>query len=88
MNKTASHSNTPVFNANKSQTSARLYQHPTAAEMKPSFSAKAKTWFSNFCAVALLVAIFSSITIMFVYQHSDEMDRQTVAALKQTQGAE
>lgn len=82
MNKTASHSNTPVFNANKSQTSARLYQHPTAAEMKPSFSAKAKTWFSNFCAVALLVAIFSSITIMFVYQHSDEMDRQTIAALK------
>ena len=82
MNKNASHSNTPEFASNKSQTSARLYQHPTAEEMKPSFSAKAKTWASNFFAVALLAAIFSSMTVVFVYKHSDEMDRQTVAALK------
>ena len=53
MNKTASHSNTPTFKANESQTSARLYQHPTAKEMQ----SKKSNIFSNFCAVLLLVII-------------------------------
>lgn len=82
MNQRVSHSNTPEFGANKSQTSARLYQHPTAEEMKPSFSAKAKTWFSNFCAIFLLITIFFSLTLMFVSKHTAEADRQTVAAIK------
>ena len=82
MNKTASHSNTPEFGANKSQTSARLYQHPTAEEMKPSFSAKAKTWFGNFCAIFLLVTIFFSMSLIAMRQYADEVDRQTVVAIK------
>ena len=79
MNKTASHSNTPEFGANKSQTSARLYQHPTAEEMKPS---KAKKRIGDFFAIALLVSIFFGLALMAFYKHSEQMDRQTVVAIK------
>ena len=53
MSQPAPHSNTPAFGVNKSQTSARLYQHPTAKEMQ----SKKANIFSNFCAVLLLVII-------------------------------
>lgn len=79
MNKTASHSSTPEFASNKSQTSARLYQHPTAEEMKPS---KVKKRIGDFFAIALLVSIFFGLALMAFYKHAEQMDRQTVAALK------
>lgn len=74
-----SHSNTPEFASNKSQTSARLYQHPTAEEMKPS---KAKKRIGDFFAIALLISIFFGLTLMAFYKHSDELDHQTVVAIK------
>ncbi|WP_111884006.1 hypothetical protein [Acinetobacter sp. CFCC 11171] len=79
MNKFVSHSNTPQFNANKSQTSARLYQHPTAKEMKPS---KAKKRIGDFFAIALLISIFFGLVLMAFYKHAEQMDRQAVVAIK------
>lgn len=52
MNQNPSHSQTPQFGANKSQTSQRLYQHPTAAEMQSK-----KNIFGNICAGLLLLII-------------------------------
>ena len=74
-----SHSNTPEFTSNKSQTSARLYQHPTAEEMKPS---KAKKRIGDFFAIALLISIFFGLALMAFYKHAEQMDRQTVVAIK------
>ncbi|RKG55262.1 hypothetical protein D7V64_02830 [Acinetobacter cumulans] len=36
MKETVSHSNTPAFTKNESNTKPVLYQHPTAAEMRTS----------------------------------------------------
>ena len=59
MKEIASHSNTPQFSADKSQTSQRLYQHPTAAEMQSK-----KNIFGNICAVLLLLIIFTALGYM------------------------
>ena len=59
MKEIATHSNTPQFSADKSQTSQRLYQHPTAAEMQSK-----KNIFGNICAVLLLLIIFTALGYM------------------------
>ena len=78
MNKNPIQSNLPDFGTSR-QTSARLYQHPTAEEMKPS---RAKKRIGDFFAIALLISIFFGLTLMAFYKHSDEVDRQTVVAIK------
>jgi hypothetical protein len=81
MNKTASHSNTPVFAENHSCTKPVLYQHPTAAEMRTPFSAKAKAWGRDFLAAMVVVACIAS-PIFMVRSCSDDVDRQHAQAVK------
>ena len=68
MKETASHSNTPAFTKNESNTKPVLYQHPTASEMQTSrweiIWANAKD-FAIFIATALV--LWFVITLALVY---------------------
>jgi len=81
MTQTASHSQTPEFDTNKSQTTSVLFQHPTTSEMRPSFGAKAKAIFKEVMAVSLIVGTAAS-TVVTVRSCSSDVDRQEQAALK------
>ena len=81
MNKTASHSNTPQFSADKSQTTARLHQHPTPAEMKVTFSQKAKAWGQNFIAGAVVLTCIST-PIFIIRGCAGDVDRQHAQAVQ------
>ena len=74
MNQNPSHSNTPTFNKVKSQTTARLYQHPTEAEMRPLTGFKA--FISNFCMAFVLFTCFAGIAYIVFKGTADAVDHQ------------
>ena len=81
MDQPVSHSNLPEFSSNKSQTTQILYQEPTASEMTISFAQKAKSWWQNFIAVAIVIACISS-PILIIRGCADEVDRQHAQAVQ------
>lgn len=81
MNQTHSHSQTPTFIKNESNTKPVLYQHPTASEMRPSFGAKAKAVLKEVAAISL-VGITIVSTVFTVHSCSDDVDRQHAQAVK------
>lgn len=81
MKETASHSNTPQFSADKSQTTARLYQHPTPDEMKVTFIQKAKAWGQDLFAAAVVIACIST-PIFLIRGCADDVDRQHAQAVQ------
>ncbi|TCB80170.1 hypothetical protein E0H89_00640 [Acinetobacter sp. ANC 3781] len=79
MTQTASHSQTPEFDTNKSQTTAILYQQPTEAEMrKPSLLLR----LGDLMAAAVLIATISALTLMAVHGCSNDVDHQERMAVK------
>jgi len=81
MNQNPSHSQTPQFDTDKSQTTSVLFQHPKPEEMRPTFGAKAKAVFKEFMAVSLIVGTAIS-TVVTVRSCSNDVDRQHAKALK------
>ncbi len=74
MNQNPSHSNTPTFNKVESQTTARLYQHPTESEMRPLTGFKA--FISNFCMAFVLFTCFAGIAYIVFKGTADAVDHQ------------
>lgn len=70
MNLNPSHSQTPQFGNNKSQTTAILHREPTYEEMH----GKPANIFSNICAFLLIV--ITVIALSYVYQRSSEKELQ------------
>jgi hypothetical protein len=70
MKETASHSNTPVFAKNESNTKPVLYQHPTAEEMQTSrwaiVWANAKD-FAIFIATALVLWLIVTFVLVGLF---------------------
>ena len=81
MNQTHSHSQTPEFDTNKSQTTSILFQPPKPEEMRLSFGTKAKAVFKEVMAVSL-IGITVVSTVFTVRSCSDDADRQAVEAVK------
>lgn len=81
MNQTASHSQTPQFDTDKSQTTSVLFQHPKPEEMRPTFGAKVKAFFKEFMAISLIVGTSVS-TVFTVRSCSNDVDRQHAQAIK------
>lgn len=71
MNQTASHSQTPNFAKVESQTSARLYQHPTVEEQKST-----TRWIGNFFMTIVLLIAFTSMTVIGLKSCANEADFQ------------
>ena len=70
MKQTASHSQTPSFETNKSQTTARLYQHPTPAEIRTPRLAIIKANlkdFGIFALTALVLWFFISLAVTTMF---------------------
>ena len=82
MNQTASHSQTPKFDSNKSQTSQILYQEPTPEEMKRKSNA-----FSNFFAFLVLFALFFGLACMIIVTAERESANQVAAVAKVVEDA-
>lgn len=74
MKQTASHSQTPQFGVNKSATSARLYQHPTLEEQRPTGW---KNVVSNISMITVLAVCFGGSTFLLLKGCADEQERQT-----------
>jgi hypothetical protein len=81
MNQIPSHSQTPEFDTNKSQTTSILFQPPKPEEMRISFGAKAKAVFKEVMAISLIAGTAAS-TVVTVRSCSSDIDRQEQAALK------
>lgn len=81
MNQHVSHSNLPKFNSNKSQTTAILYQQPTAGEMKISRMQKVKNLAHNIVAATLVIGCISS-PIFVIRGCADDVDRQHAQAVQ------
>lgn len=78
MNQTASHSQTPKFGNNKSQTTSILHREPSHEEMH----GKTANIFSNICAFLLLSVLFFGLACMFIAQ-ADKESAQQVEAMVQ-----
>ena len=72
MNQHPSHSQTPEFDVNKSATSARLFQHPTPEEQRPT---RWKNIFSNFCASMVVAICALAMTVLILKGCADEQER-------------
>ncbi|TCB75561.1 hypothetical protein E0H89_11515 [Acinetobacter sp. ANC 3781] len=81
MNQIHSHSQTPDFDTNKSQTTSILFQPPKPEEMHLSFWTKTKVIFKEFAAVSLIGITIVS-TVFTVHSCSDDVDRQQAQAVK------
>lgn len=81
MNQIPSHSQTPEFDTNKSQTTSILFQPPKPEEMHLSFWAKTKVVFKEVMAVSL-IGITVVSTLFTVRGCSDDVDRQQAQAVK------
>ena len=81
MNQTHSHSQTPEFDTNKSQTTSILFQPPKPEEMRLSFWAKSKVVFKEVAAISL-IGITAASTVFMVHSCSDDVDRQHAQAVK------
>ena len=80
MNQNPSHSQTPKFDTDKSQTSQRLYQHPTQAELENKHPILKRI--GDFTAAAVLIITVVTFTLMTVKGCSADVDRQEHAAIK------
>lgn len=70
MKQTICHSQTPSFETNKSQTTARLYQHPTPAEMRTPRLAIIKANlkdFGIFALTAFVLWFFISLAVTTMF---------------------
>lgn len=72
MNQNPSHSQTPEFDVNKSATSARLFQHPTEEEQRPT---RWKNIFNNFCASMVVAICALAMTVLILKGCTDEQER-------------
>jgi hypothetical protein len=81
MNQTHSHSQTPDFDTNKSQTTSILFQPPKPEEMHLSFWAKSKVVFKEMAAISL-IGITVASTLFTVRGCSDDVDHQQAQAVK------
>lgn len=81
MNQISSHSQTPEFGTNKSQTTSILFQPPKPEEMHLSFWAKSKVVFKEVAAISL-IGITVASTLFTVRGCSDDVDRQQAQAVK------
>jgi hypothetical protein len=81
MNQIHSHSQTPEFGTNKSQTTSILFQPPKPEEMHLSFWAKSKVVFKEVAAISL-IGITVASTLFTVRGCSDDVDRQQAQAVK------
>lgn len=81
MTQTASHSQTPEFDTNKSQTTSILFQPPKPEEMRLSFWAKSKAVFKEVAAISL-IGITVVSTVFTVRSCSDDVDHQQAQAVK------
>jgi len=91
MNQTHSHSQTPEFDTNKSQTTecshipstGILYQQPPSSVQiaKTNKRAKAKAWMQDTLAVAVILGTIGSVPFM-VRGCSNDVDRQQAQAVK------
>lgn len=70
MNLNPSHSQTPQFGNNKSQTTAILHREPTHEEMH----GKPANFFSNICAFLLIV--ITVLALSYIYMRSSEREVQ------------
>lgn len=81
MTQTASHSQTPEFDTDKSQTTSILFQPPKPEEMRLSFWAKSKVVFKEVAAISL-IGITVASTLFTVRGCSNDVDRQERMAVK------
>ena len=83
MNQTASHSQTPEFDANKSQTTSVLFQHPPSTKQitKANKWTKVKAWTQDAFLVVVLLGTIGSVPFT-VRSCSNDVDRQHAQALK------
>ena len=83
MNQNPSHSQMPEFDANKSQTTSVLFQHPPSSEQlaKSNKRAQVKAVLKEVAAISL-IGITVVSTVFTVRSCSNEVDRQHAAALK------
>ena len=81
MNQIPSHSQTPEFDTNKSQTTSVLFQPPTTPEMIVSFWSKAKPVIKEVAAISL-IGITVVSTVFTLRSSSKEVDRQHAQAIK------
>jgi hypothetical protein len=81
MNQTYSHSQTPEFDTNKSQTTSVLFQHPKPEEMRVSFWVKTKAVLKEVAAISL-IGITVASTVLTVRSCSNDVDHQHAQALK------
>ncbi|RZG72440.1 hypothetical protein [Acinetobacter sp. WCHAc060025] len=84
MKQQTSHSNTPLFNQNKSATSARLYQHPTLEEQRPTGW---KGALQNISMIMILATCFGGSAILILKGCANEQDRQAAIIQAQLKGA-
>lgn len=71
MNQNPSHSQTPNFVKVESQTTARLYQHPTVEEQTSN-----SRWFGNFCMTMVLLVSSASMTVIGLKSCANDTDFQ------------
>lgn len=85
MNLNPSHSQTPQFGNNKSQTTAILHREPTYEEMH----GKPANFFSNICAFLLIVITVLALSYMYLRSSEKEIqfqDEQSIARQNQNAG--
>ena len=80
MSQSPSHSQTPEFDTKQSQTSQRLYQHPTQAELENKHPILKRI--GDVTAAAVLIITVVTFTLMTVKGCSADVDRQEHAAIK------
>ncbi|NNH86213.1 hypothetical protein [Acinetobacter terrae] len=81
MNQIPSHSQTPEFDTNKSQTTAILYQQPTFAEQRTSIKDSVKAVLKDLAAISLVLVTIGSV-VLTVRSCADDVDRQEQNAVK------
>jgi hypothetical protein len=77
MNLNPSHSQTPQFGNNKSQTTAILHREPTYEEMH----GKPANFFSNICAFLLIVITVLALSYMYLRSSEKEIQFQEEQSL-------
>lgn len=85
MNLNPSHSQTPSFGNNKSQTSAILHREPTHEEMQPEPS----NMFGNISAFLLIAITVLALSYMYLRSSEKEIqlqDEQSIARKNQITG--
>lgn len=71
-----------IQNNSKSQTTQRLYQHPTQEEMRPSFLKSAISTLQNISLIVIVGGAFAFTSLTVLRGCADDVDRQQVMAVK------